>query len=95
VYTIGGGVSQPQLLKKIEPEYSELARVAQFQGSVGLSIVVGADGTPQNIQVTKPLGLGLDEKAIEAVSQWQFKPGTKAGQAVPVMAIIEVNFRLL
>jgi TonB family protein len=95
VYAIGGDVSQPQLLKKIEPSYSELARVAQFQGSVGLSIVVGADGTTQNIQVVKPLGFGLDEKAVEAVSQWQFKPGTKAGQAVPVFANIEVNFRLL
>ncbi len=95
VYKIGGDVSQPQLVKKVEPSYSELARVAQFQGSVGLSIVVGTDGTPQNIQVVKPLGFGLDEKAVEAVSQWQFKPGTKAGQPVPVFANIEVNFRLL
>lgn len=95
VYKIGGDVSQPQLLKKVEPEYSELARVAQFQGSVTLSVVVGTDGIAQNIQVTKPLGLGLDEKAIEAVVQWQFKPGTKAGQPVPVIANIEVNFRLL
>jgi len=95
VYTIGGDVSQPQLVKKVEPSYSELARVAQFEGSVGLSVVIGTDGTAQNIQVTKPLGFGLDEKAIEAVSQWQFKPGTKQGQAVPVFAHIEVNFRLL
>jgi len=95
VFKIGGDVSQPQLLKKVEPSYSELARVAQFQGSVALSIVVGTDGVPTNIQVAKPLGFGLDEKAVEAVSQWQFKPGTKAGQAVPVFAIVEVNFRLL
>ena len=95
VYKIGGDVSQPQLLKKGEPEYSELARVAQFQGSVGLSIVVGTDGVPSNIQVVKPLGFGLDEKAVEAVSKWQFAPGTKAGQPVPVFATIEVNFRLL
>jgi TonB family protein len=95
VYTIGGGVSQPQLLKKVEPSYSELARVAQFEGSVKLSVVVGTDGTAQNIQVVRPLGFGLDEKAVEAVSQWQFAPGTKAGQAVPVLATIEVNFRLL
>jgi TonB family protein len=95
VYKIGGDVSQPQLLKKIEPEYGELARVAQFQGSVALSIVVGTDGVPTEIRVTKPLGFGLDEKAVEAVSKWQFKPGTKAGQPVPVFATIEVNFRLL
>jgi TonB family protein len=95
VYTIGGDVSQPQLVKKVEPSYSELARVAQFEGTVGLSAVIGTDGTAQNIQVTKAVGFGLDEKAIEAVSQWQFKPGTKQGQAVPVFAKIEVNFRLL
>jgi TonB family protein len=95
VYKTGGDVSQPQLLKKVEPGYSEIARIAQFQGSVGLSIVVGVDGTAQNIQVVKPLGFGLDEKAVEAVGKWQFKPGTKQGQSVPVFANIEVNFRLL
>ena len=88
-------MSQPQLVKKVEPEYSELARIAQFEGSVRLSIVVGTDGVPSNIQVAKPVGFGLDEKAVEAVSQWQFKPGTKQGQAVPVFATVEVNFRLL
>jgi len=95
VYKIGGDVSQPQIVRKVEPEYSELARVAQFQGSVALTVVIGTDGVPQNIQVAKPLGFGLDEKAIEAVGKWQFKPGTKQGQAVPVFATIEVNFRLL
>jgi TonB family protein len=95
VYKIGGDVSQPALMRKVEPEYSELARIAQFQGSVALSIVVGTDGIPSNIQVAKPLGFGLDEKAVEAVSKWQFKPGVKDGQPVPVFATIEVNFRLL
>jgi outer membrane biosynthesis protein TonB len=41
------------------------------------------------------LGLGLEEKAIEAITQWRFRPGTKDGQAVTVAATIEVNFRLL
>ena len=95
VYKIGGDVSQPALIRKVEPEYNELARIAQFSGSVAVTIVVGTDGVPSNIQVVKPLGFGLDEQAIEAVGKWRFKPGMKEGQPVPVFATIEVNFRLL
>lgn len=60
-----------------------------------LSVVVGVDGVPGSIKVVKPLGLGLDEKAIEAVSQWRFRPGMKEGAPVPVQAQIEVTFHLL
>jgi TonB family protein len=60
-----------------------------------LSLEVGADGLAHNIQVVRGLGLGLDEKAVEAVQQWTFKPGMKDGEPVPVRASIEVNFRLL
>jgi TonB family protein len=95
VYKIGGAVSQPALIYKQEPGYSELARVVGWMGSVGLSVVVGADGVPQNIQVIKSLGFGLDEKAIEAVRSWRFKPGMKGGEPVPVIANIDVSFRLL
>jgi TonB family protein len=95
VYKIGGDVHQPSLISKVEPQYSELARIAGFAGSVSLSIVVGTDGVPTNIQVRRPLGFGLDEKAVEAVGKWVFKPGTKDGQPVPVIAVIDVNFRLL
>jgi len=56
--------------------------------------VVSADGKPQQIRVQRPLGMGLDEKAIEAVRQWRFEPAKKDGQAVPVMINVEVNFRL-
>ncbi len=91
----GGDVSRPQLIKKVEPSYTEEARAAKYQGVVALYVVIEPDGTPDNFQVLKSLGLGLDEKAIEAVQQWQFKPGTKNGVAVPVKATIEVNFRLL
>ena len=83
------------ILVKVEPEYSEEARKAKFQGAVLLSIVVDAEGRPQNIRVIRPLGMGLDEKAIEAVSKWRFRPGYKDGKAVPVQANVEVNFRLL
>ena len=95
VYKIGADVKSPQLLTKVEPEYSEEARAALLDGSVRLSVVIGVDGVPQDIVVVQPLGLGLDEKAVEAVSQWKFSPGTKDGGPVPVFATIVVNFRLL
>ena len=94
-YKIGGGVSAPVPVYKPEPEYSEEARKAKWQGAVLLELVVDADGVPQNIKVIRSLGLGLDQKAIEAVQKWRFKPGQKDGKAVPVSANIEVNFRLL
>jgi TonB family protein len=94
-YRVGGGVTAPGLLFKSEPEYSEEARAAKFQGTVLLYIEVAPDGTAQNIRVTRPLGLGLDEKAIEAVRRWKFRPGQKDGQPVTVAATIEVNFRLM
>jgi TonB family protein len=94
-YRIGGGVSAPAIVYKVEPEYSEEARKAKFQGTVVLAIVVDEKGNPRDIRVIRPLGLGLDQKAIEAVEKWRFRPGQKDGRAVPVQATIEVNFRLL
>jgi TonB family protein len=95
VYRVGGGVTSPQLVSKVEPEYSEEARKAKYQGTVTLYIQVDLDGRAKNIRVLHSLGLGLDEKAMEAVRKWRFKPGTKDGKAVVVEAQIEVNFRLL
>jgi len=95
VFRVGGGVSAPVLLYKVEPEYSEEARKAKYQGTVVLSIVVDQQGHPRNLKVVRSLGLGLDEKAIEAVEKWKFRPGYKDGKPVPVLATIEVNFRLL
>lgn len=94
-YRIGGGVSAPGILHKVEPEYSEEARKAKWQGTVVLQLVVDDKGHPANIKVMRSLGLGLDQKAIEAVEKWLFRPGMKDGKAVPVIATIEVNFRLL
>lgn len=94
-YKIGGGVSAPVPIFKPEPEYSEEARKAKFQGTVMLFIVVDEKGNPRDLRVVRPLGLGLDQKAIEAVQRWKFRPGMKDGHAVPVQATIEVNFRLL
>ena len=95
VYRIGGGVSAPQVLSKVEPEYSEEARKAKYQGTVRLMIIVDEHGMPKNIRVTGPLGLGLDEKAVEAVQKWRFRPAVKDGHPVSVEATVEVNFRLL
>jgi periplasmic protein TonB len=94
-YRIGGGVSAPSILFKVEPEYSEEARKAKFQGTVLLFVVVDEKGNPRDIKVLRPLGLGLDQKAVEAVEKWKFNPGKKHGKPVPVQAQIEVNFRLL
>jgi periplasmic protein TonB len=94
-YRIGGGVSAPGILFRVEPEYSEEARKAKFQGAVVLALVVDEKGNPREIRVVRPLGLGLDQKAIEAVEKWRFRPGLKDGKPVPVQATIEVNFRLL
>ena len=79
----------PQLLWKIEPEYSEEARKARFQGSVMLMLEVDPEGRPRNIRVVRSLGLGLDERAIAAVAQWRFKPGLLNGR--PVEAPVSVG----
>ncbi|MBI4458681.1 MAG: energy transducer TonB [Acidobacteria bacterium] len=95
VFRVGGGVSAPLLVSKVEPEYSEQARKAKYQGTVVLNLVVQRDGSVRDIRVVQPLGLGLDEKAVEAVRQWRFRPGMKNGTAVDVLATVEVTFRLL
>ena len=92
---VGGAVTAPILISKVEPEYSEEARGAWYQGTVVVAVTVDTDGTTQDMRVVRSLGLGLDEKALQAISQWKFKPGARDGQPVPVMATIEVNFRLL
>lgn len=95
-FRYGSGVTPPQLLHRINPEYSEEARKAKHQGTVELYIEVGLDGKAHNIKVRRSLGLGLDEKAIEAVRQWTFKPAiNKDGQAIEVGALVTVHFRLL
>jgi TonB family protein len=95
VFRVGGGVTAPSLLYKVEPEYSEEARKAKYQGTVLLYVEVDPSGHATNIRVARSLGLGLDEKAIEAVKKWKFAPGRKDGRPVTVAATIEVNFRLL
>jgi TonB family protein len=87
-------VTAPVLVHRTDPEYTEQARVAKYLGTVLLSVEIDQTGTPSNIKVQRGLGLGLNEKAIEAVEQWQFKPGQKDGTAVSVQTTVEVIFRL-
>jgi TonB family protein len=95
VYRIGGGVSAPVPIFTPEAEFSDEARRAKYQGVCLISLIVDAQGNPQNPRVVRPLGMGLDEKALEAVRKYKFKPAMKDGRTpVPVMMSIEVNFRL-
>jgi len=89
------GVVIPRPIYKVEPTYTEDAKIAKIQGSVRLSLVIDELGRAEDIQVALSLDPGLDQQAVEAVRQWQFTPGTKDGVPVPVKALIEVNFRLL
>ncbi len=94
IYRVGGGVSAPRALYAPDPEYSEEARKAKYQGTVVLWVIVGPDGRPHDIRVQRSVGMGLDEKAIEAVRTWKFEPARKDGQPVAVQINVEVNFRL-
>jgi periplasmic protein TonB len=92
---IGGAATAPVVLFQVEPEFSEEARKAKLQGVVMLYGEVDTNGRLRNIRVTRGLGLGLEEKAIEAVKQWRFRPGTRNGKPIVSAAAIEVNFHLL
>ena len=94
VFRVGGGVSAPSIIKKVDPQYSEEARKARYQGTVILEAIVQKDGSVQIVRVVRSLGFGLDEKAIEALRQWKFSPAKQNGVAVPVALNIEVNFNL-
>lgn len=87
-------MTAPRVLYAPDPEFSEEARKAKYQGTVVLWLVVGADGHTHDIRVQRSLGMGLDEKAIEAIRRWRFEPARKDGNPVAVQVNVEVNFRL-
>ena len=90
-----GSFTGPVLLSKVEPEYSDEARRAHLSGSVVLRIEVDTGGQPRNITVRQSLGLGLDERAVDAVRKWRFRPGAVNGKPIVTPAVVEVYFRLL
>jgi TonB family protein len=96
VYKPGDGVSLPSVVKQVNPDYTPEAKSQRIEGRVGLDCVVRADGAVSDIKVTRSLDpvYGLDRKAVEAMGQWQFKPGMKDGKAVAVQIAVEMNFTL-
>ncbi len=92
--SVGGGVSAPTVLHTVDPEFTPEARQAAFQGSVSIQLIVDSQGNPQNVRVVRHLGMGLDEKAIEAVRQYKFRPAMYQGHPVAVQLVIEVGFHL-
>jgi len=94
VEKMGRNTTPPRVTYNPEPEFSESARAAGYQGVCVLTLIVGADGMPRNIQVKNPIGMGLDEKAVEAVRSWRFTPALKDGKPVAVQIAVEVDFHL-
>jgi len=86
--------TEPTLIHKVEPEYTKEALDAKLQGDVILSVVVGADGVPSDIDVIRRLGMGLDEKAVDCLRQWRFRPATSHGEPISTKTTVEMNFRL-
>jgi TonB family protein len=94
VRKIGGGVTTPELIYKVDPEFSAEARKAKFEGIVLVNFIVDAKGKPQDVRVLRGVGLGLDEKALKAVRAYRFRPATEYGKPVPVGLNVEVNFKI-
>jgi periplasmic protein TonB len=90
----GAGVSAPVILYSVEPEFSDEARRAKFQGICLVALVVDEHGNPTQIHVARPVGMGLDERAVEAVKQYKFKPASYHGHPVAVEMVVVVNFRI-
>ena len=91
---VGGSVRPPVVVYQVDPEFSEEARKAKFSGNVQVSLVVDEHGLPSHVRVERGVGMGLDEKAVEAVRQYKFKPAMENGKPVPVQIWIDVNFQI-
>ncbi len=94
VYHIGGSVRAPALIFSPDPEFSEEARKAKFSGNVEVYLWVDENGNPSHVKVVRGVGMGLDEKAMEAVRQYKFRPATQNGKPVKVDLYVEVNFQI-
>jgi periplasmic protein TonB len=92
--SVGGGVSAPQVIHSVEPEFTDDARKANYQGNASIKLIVDSQGNPQDVRLVSHLGMGLDQKAIEAVNQYKFKPAMYQGHSVSVQIVIDVDFHL-
>lgn len=95
-YRPGSGVSLPEVIREVKPQYTADAMRAKVQGTVWLECIVMPDGSVGNVKITKSLDpvFGLDQEAVKAARQWRFKPGMRQGQPVPVIITIELTFTL-
>ncbi|HKV95151.1 MAG TPA: energy transducer TonB [Candidatus Angelobacter sp.] len=94
IFHVGNDVKAPKAISTPEPEFSEAARYEKYQGVVVVSIVVDKNGNVANVNIVRPLGLGLDEQAANKIKSWRFNPGTRNGQPVDIEMNIEVSFNL-
>jgi periplasmic protein TonB len=96
IHKPGPGITLPSVVREVKPDYTDAAKAAGIQGDVWLTVVVLADGNVGSVQIKRSLDtqFGLDEQAVTAAKQWQFKPGTKDGKAVAVEVTVEMTFRL-
>jgi TonB family protein len=91
---IGGTVHAPKLIHNVEPEFNEYARRLKYSGNVQIYLWVDEDGSTSHVSVVRPAGMGLDEKAVEAVKQYRFSPATRDGKPIKVDLYIDVNFQI-
>lgn len=94
LYHVGGSVRPPTVIHEVDPEFSEEARKAKFSGNVQVYLIVDEQGNPSHVRVVRGVGMGLDEKAVEAVRQYRFKPAMRDGKPVRVDLYIDVNFQI-
>ena len=94
IMSVGGGVSAPEVIHSVQPEFTAEARSQNYQGVVAVQLIVDSQGFPQDVRVVRHLGLGLDEEAIAAVKQYRFRPAKYEGRSVSVQMVIDVDFRL-
>jgi TonB family protein len=93
-FAVGDGVTAPVVIRKVNAEYTDPAHKARLQGSVLIRVIIDENGVPGNMEVLRPLGMGLDEKAMAAVANWRFRAGERGGKPVAVIATVEVGFHL-
>jgi TonB family protein len=94
LFRVGDGVKPPRVIYQQEPEFSEPARKAKYQGMMSMWLIVDKEGHPHNIRILSPIGAGLDAKAVQAVETWKFQPAEKDGVPVAVQIAVEVDFHL-
>ncbi len=94
LYRVGGGVTPPVAIYMPQAEFSDRARMAKYQGQCVVEVVVDTNGRTRDPRVVQHLGMGLDEKAIEAVKQYRFKPAMLNGRPVAVDINVIVDFHI-